>query len=156
MSSLVLNEDARSNASNSAATTTTPSWRHLWAANTDIVDRKENHAVTLPEKVEIYSPSSLAEVSGYIDEVISFLDQNYIEDPDGDIRFSYEAKHIHWFIHDMPNNLDLLVSLRIKDTKQIVGFVTAAVCTVVHEGKELPSAVIDFMCVHKAHRGRRM
>jgi glycylpeptide N-tetradecanoyltransferase len=112
----------------------------------------------VPAGLTLSSPNS-EELASYLEEVASFLADNYVEDDDGSFRFRYRAEHIQWIMLGGAvggPQLDLLVALRCEGTGEVVGFIAACPCDALVGGAVTRSAIIDFVCVHKRYRGRRL
>ena len=143
------------------------------------ISLQESRIQTHCEEAQVFisSPdeSSLEE---YLEEVIFFLNQNYVEDEDGEFRFVYQPEHIRWLMLPNHEHLDLLIGLREIHSGKLVGFLAASPITL-HVGYPPASvvqaegdrdenyqttvssgsqdvALIDFVCVHKSRRGERL
>jgi hypothetical protein len=92
-------------------------------------------------------------------EAATFLAKNYVEDDDGMFRFSYRAEHLTWSLMGGmgEGTPELIVALReVVAPHGIIAFAAASPTLLWVTGATQPSAFIDFVCVHKAHRGRRL
>ena len=95
---------------------------------------------------------------GFFEEAAAFLASNYVEDADGEFRFSYQAAHLEWSLSGGgEGDLELTVALReAAEPHRLVAFAAAAPTLLWVGGATSLSSFIDFVCVHKERRGQRL
>jgi glycylpeptide N-tetradecanoyltransferase len=138
-------------------------WRKLWSFHQKIENESDGTADNekliqqrcMDEDIEIISPIE-GNLDQFLDEVILLLTENYVEDPFGVFTFLYTPDHIKWIMLPVLDHLDLLIGLRHRQTGLLIGFIAATPISLHVENKELrPTALVDFVCVHRSHRGKR-
>lgn len=163
-------------------------WRSHWNFHqSDRRKQRSEEEISLQEsriqthceeaQVIISSPgeSSLEE---YLEEVMFLLNQNYVEDENGEFLFVYQPEHIRWLMLPNHEHLDLLIGLREIDSSKLIGFLAACPIalhvgnppvsvvqaegdrdenyqTTVSSGSQ-DAALVDFVCVHKTRRRERL
>jgi glycylpeptide N-tetradecanoyltransferase len=131
-------------------------WRAAWDWRAPVRDIAAA-PLDLPDDVEFAGPADAAAMRALLPDVVHFLAANYVEDAGGGFRFAYEARHLEWALLGAGSHPDLWIVLRARAAPhEIVGFAAAAPTTLVVRGVPHASAFVDFVCVHKAHRGRRL
>jgi len=132
-------------------------WKYLWDWKRNLAIAADPVELTLPEGLCTESPPDTDSVSQFLSEVTELLsDRNYVEDPDGDLGFSYTAEFLEWVFHGPRCIPELLIGIRDSATKRLVAFHGSYPITVVVDGKTSESALIDMVCVHKDWRGNRL
>jgi len=92
-----------------------------------------------------------------IDEVYNLLNENYVEDEDAMFRFDYSKDFLKWAL--MPPNFykDWHIGVRVEATNQLVAFISGIPAKVrFSENSSKDIAEINFLCVHKVLRGKRV
>jgi len=121
---------------------------------------QEQPALAIPSDLVLTSAAAAprAGLAGFFVEAAAFLASNYVEDNDGLFRFRYQAAHLEWsLLGGGEGDLELIVALReAAEPRGLVAFAAAAPTRLWVGGATAPSSFIDFVCVHKAHRGRRL
>lgn len=141
-------------------------WRNCWnfhQKNELESESTESLLIEIEEKcaeakVSFLSPDTIT-FDDFLAEVMKLIEENYVEDPDGTFRFSYEDRHLRWLMLD-PRHLDLFIALRENDSGRLVGFLAANPIKL-HvsdglEAKEKEAVLVDFVCVHRERRGQRL
>jgi len=129
-------------------------WKYLWDWKRNLAIAADPVELTLPEGLCTESPPDTDSVSQFLSEVTELLsDRNYVEDPDGDLGFSYTAEFLEWVFHGPRCIPELLIGIRDSATKRLVAFHGSYPITVVVDGQTSESALIDMVCVHKEWRG---
>lgn len=92
-------------------------------------------------------------------EVYDFLSNHYVEDKDGVFRFDYPIEFLRWTLLTPGYNKEWHVGVRAdgKDGKsQLYGFITGTVVKNVIRGETVKMVEINFLCVHKKLREKRL
>jgi len=89
-------------------------------------------------------------------EIYNLLSENYVEDDDSMFRFDYSVPFLRWALKP-PGHLRLWhLGVRVRNSLKLVGFITGVPATVqVHEST-LRMVEINFLCVHKRLRSKRL
>jgi len=89
-------------------------------------------------------------------EVYTLLNENYVEDDDNMFRFDYSINFLRWAL--MPPGYKQLwhVGVRTTEKAKLVGFITAIPATVATYGEKMSVVEINFLCVHKKLRSKRL
>jgi glycylpeptide N-tetradecanoyltransferase len=91
-----------------------------------------------------------------VDEVYTLLTQNYVEDDDAMFRFDYSKPFLAWALRSPGFHADWHVGVRAKPTGKLVAFITGIPAHVRVRTTELPMAEINFLCIHKKLRSKRL
>jgi glycylpeptide N-tetradecanoyltransferase len=89
-------------------------------------------------------------------EVYDLLTQNYVEDDDNMFRFDYSVKFLQWALTPPGYNKDWLFGVRGGKKDKLFGFISGIPVHVEVNGKKLVKAEINFLCVHKSLRTKRL
>nr|XP_020460982.1 glycylpeptide N-tetradecanoyltransferase 1-like [Monopterus albus] len=89
-------------------------------------------------------------------ELCTLLNENYVEEDDNTIRFSFSLEYLQWALQ-LPNGLaQWHCGVRVDTNKKLVGFIAAVPARIrVYEMEKL-MAQVKFLCVHKKLRLKRM
>jgi len=93
-----------------------------------------------------------------VNEVYHLLTQNYVEDDGHTFRFDYSREFLKWSL-TVPNyNREFHVGVRYMTAKDqpLVGFISGVPCKVRVYEQEMPMVEINFLCVHKMLRAKRL
>ncbi|WKX98917.1 hypothetical protein Q1695_014082 [Nippostrongylus brasiliensis] len=118
-----------------------------------------------PEKIR-HEPYSLPESFVWSDvdlndehqlqELYTLLTENYVEDDDNMFRFDYSAAFLKWAVQ-MPGWLPQWhCGVRAKQSGRLLAFIAAVPQTIRVYDKERPMVEINFLCVHKKLRSKRV
>ncbi|KAG7397434.1 glycylpeptide N-tetradecanoyltransferase [Phytophthora boehmeriae] len=89
-------------------------------------------------------------------EVYDLLTQNYVEDDDNMFRFDYSIDFLMWALTPPDFHKDWHVGVRNQKTNKLMAFISGIpVTTRVYETL-MPMAEINFLCVHKKLRTKRL
>jgi glycylpeptide N-tetradecanoyltransferase len=97
----------------------------------------------LPAGYEFYTLN--IELDSDVQDIISFLQNNYIEDQSGKFRLWYTAEFLKWTLR---HQSDLHIGVRIIQTKKIVGFIAGSVINTKINQTEMKMGEVNFLCVH--------
>ena len=89
-------------------------------------------------------------------EVYNLLAGNYVEDDDALFRFDYSHEFLLWALTPPGYRKELLFGVRSTSNKKLVAFISGIPTRIkVHE-KEIDVVEINFLCVHKKLRAKRL
>jgi len=92
-----------------------------------------------------------------IDEVYTLLCENYVEDDDNMFRFDYSRDFLQWALQPPGYQKHLHVCVRVATgKKKLVGFITGIPADIAVHGKIQKMVEINFLCVHKKLRAKRL
>lgn len=90
-------------------------------------------------------------------ELYSLLANNYVEDDDALFRFDYSEDFLQWALTPPGYRLDFLLGVRASSSKKLVAFISAVPANIKVRSKDrLDVAEINFLCVHKKLRAKRL
>eukprot|EP00808_Paulinella_micropora_P014014 g40497.t1 len=90
-------------------------------------------------------------------EVYELLSLNYVEDDDNMFRFDYSSEFLQWALQPPGYLPELHLGVRGTSGKQrLVGFITGIPAEVMVHGKKVSMVEINFLCVHKKLRDKRL
>lgn len=89
-------------------------------------------------------------------EVFMLLRDHYVEDAGGRFRLSYPEEFLRWALSPPGHRKEFHVGVRVSATKELVAFISAVPATVRVGGETTVVAVVNFLCVHRGLRGKRM
>lgn len=84
------------------------------------------------------------------------LRDNYVEDSDMMFRFKYSVPFMRWALLGPGYIKEWHVGIKVIKTQKLVGFITGIPVQAVVNGIKIPMAEINFLCVHKKLRTKRM
>ena len=82
--------------------------------------------------------------------------RNGVYPPQPNLRFNYSPEFLRWALQPPGYRLDWLVGVRVAASQKLVGFITGVPARVKVDGKVLPMVEINFLCVHKKLRSKRL
>eukprot|EP00350_Pseudokeronopsis_sp_OXSARD2_P010766 CAMPEP_0170546070 /NCGR_PEP_ID=MMETSP0211-20121228/4432_1 /TAXON_ID=311385 /ORGANISM="Pseudokeronopsis sp., Strain OXSARD2" /LENGTH=334 /DNA_ID=CAMNT_0010850323 /DNA_START=273 /DNA_END=1276 /DNA_ORIENTATION=+ len=89
-------------------------------------------------------------------EVYDLLTQNYVEDDDNMFRFDYSIPFLQWALTPPGYFTDWLFGVRGGKKNKLFGFISGIPVHVNVRGKQVLMAEINFLCVHKNLRTKRL
>lgn len=89
-------------------------------------------------------------------EVYELLTKNYVEDTEGSFRFDYSIDFLRWAICPPKYKPKWHIGVRASKNKKLLGFITGIPVKLNVLGEELESSEINFLCVHKKLREKRL
>jgi glycylpeptide N-tetradecanoyltransferase len=89
-------------------------------------------------------------------EVYDLLTQNYVEDDDNMFRFDYSIEFLQWALTPPGYYKDWLFGVRGGKKNKLFGFISGIPVDSVVRGKHVKMAEINFLCVHKSLRTKRL
>jgi glycylpeptide N-tetradecanoyltransferase len=89
-------------------------------------------------------------------EVYDLLTQNYVEDDDNMFRFDYSVKFLQWALTPPGYRKDWLFGVRGGKKNKLFGFISGIPVHMTVNGKSMMMAEINFLCVHKSLRDKRL
>ncbi|CAF4047900.1 unnamed protein product, partial [Adineta steineri] len=95
-------------------------------------------------------------VDEQLQELCTFLDEHYIEDDGNNFRLKYSMPFLRWALC-VPDWLKKFhVGVRVTKNSKLVGFISAVPIRIRVYDKELSMVDINFLCVHKKLRLKRL
>uniref|UniRef100_A0A7S0SQ60 Glycylpeptide N-tetradecanoyltransferase n=1 Tax=Chromulina nebulosa TaxID=96789 RepID=A0A7S0SQ60_9STRA len=91
-----------------------------------------------------------------IKEMYTLLSENYVEDDDCQFRFDYSIPFLQWALTPPGFKLDWHVGVRNQKTKKLMGCITAIPAVVKVYDTAVNMVEINFLCVHKKLRDKRL
>lgn len=89
-------------------------------------------------------------------ELYTLLNENYVEDDDAMFRFDYQPEFLRWALQPPGWRSDWHVGVRVQKSGLLVGFISAIPGTVQIYDKQEQIVEINFLCVHKKLRSKRV
>lgn len=89
-------------------------------------------------------------------EMYDLLTQNYVEDEDALFRFDYSVPFLRWSLMPPGYNPNWLVCVRGGKKKRMFGCITGIPVEMSVNGKTVQMTEINFLCVHKNLRAKRL
>lgn len=89
-------------------------------------------------------------------ELYNLLANNYVEDDDALFRFDYSQEFLLWALTPPGFRTDFLFGVRSSSNKKLVAFISAIPARVKVHDKEVDMVEINFLCVHKKLRSKRL
>ena len=90
------------------------------------------------------------------DEVYQLLTNNYVEDDDAMFRFDYSRHFLAWALQPPGFVADWHIGVRTVPGGKLVAFISGVPATIRVRQSTLPMAEINFLCVHKKLRSKRL
>ena len=84
------------------------------------------------------------------------MKENYVEDSESTFRFDYPIEFLRWTLVTPNYNKDWHLGLRVSKTKKLYAFISGVPIKTVVNSKEVKMAEINFLCVHKRLRTKRL
>lgn len=91
-----------------------------------------------------------------VEDIFVLLNENYVEDRDASFRFKYTREFFNWSLKPPGWKKDWHVGVRVRSTGKLVAFISAIPVNLNVRGKVIKSVEINFLCVHKQLRGKRL
>ncbi|KAG6874231.1 hypothetical protein C0995_003777 [Termitomyces sp. Mi166 len=89
-------------------------------------------------------------------EVYDLLSLNYVEDDQAAFRFQYTAEFLHWALTPPGYHKEWHVGVRVSSNKKLVAFISGVPMTIRVRKHQIPVAEINYLCVHKKLRSKRL
>ena len=109
---------------------------------------------TIPDQFE-WCSCDMKDTS-VVDEVFSLLSNNYVEDSEATFRFEYTREFLKWALMPKGYFLDWHVGVRVKASKKLIAFISGIPAVMRVADKVIKMAEINFLCVHKKLRSKRL
>jgi glycylpeptide N-tetradecanoyltransferase len=91
-----------------------------------------------------------------LQEAYRLLNLNYVEDGDAMFRFDYSPAFLRWALMPPGWHKDWHLGVRVKATGKLVALITAVPSSVTVRAPSTPMVEINFLCVHKKLRAKRL
>ncbi|KAK2080197.1 hypothetical protein QBZ16_000050 [Prototheca wickerhamii] len=89
-------------------------------------------------------------------ELHELLSLHYVEDDENMFRFAYSADFLRWALRPPGTRREWLCGIRVTTTKKLVAFISGVPMRMRVDGEERPMVEINFLCVHKKLRHKRL
>lgn len=89
-------------------------------------------------------------------EVYNLLTQHYVEDDDAMFRFDYQIPFLQWALTPPGYHKEWLFGVRGGKNNALFGFISGIPVHMNVRGKQITMAEINFLCVHKKLRTKRL
>lgn len=89
-------------------------------------------------------------------ELYTLLNENYVEDDDAMFRFDYQPEFLKWALQPPGWRKDWHCGVRVVKSARLVGFISAIPGTIAVHTKTVKMVEINFLCVHKKIRSKRL
>eukprot|EP00877_Chromochloris_zofingiensis_P010082 jgi/Chrzof1/5327/Cz15g22080.t1 len=89
-------------------------------------------------------------------EVYELLHFNYVEDDDAMFRFNYSPEFLKWALQPPGFKEEWHTGVRVIASQKLVAFISAIPATVSVNGTHVQMVEINFLCVHKKLRSKRL
>eukprot|EP00546_Thalassionema_frauenfeldii_P003836 CAMPEP_0178919218 /NCGR_PEP_ID=MMETSP0786-20121207/14310_1 /TAXON_ID=186022 /ORGANISM="Thalassionema frauenfeldii, Strain CCMP 1798" /LENGTH=386 /DNA_ID=CAMNT_0020593115 /DNA_START=179 /DNA_END=1339 /DNA_ORIENTATION=- len=94
---------------------------------------------------------------GHLLELYDLLANNYVEDDEALFRFDYSQDFLRWALTPPGYRDDFLLCVRAQKSGKLVAFISAVPASVrVREAEPTSMVEINFLCVHKKLRSKRL
>eukprot|EP00953_Heterococcus_sp_UTEX-ZZ885_P030051 15896-Heterococcus_DN1.PRE.4 len=90
------------------------------------------------------------------DEVYHLLNENYVEDDDNLFRFDYSKPFLQWALTPPGYSEQFHLGVRGSKTGKLLGFISGVPATMRVLDKTVKTVEINFLCVHKKLRSKRL
>ncbi|KAL9105150.1 MAG: hypothetical protein Q9187_008804 [Circinaria calcarea] len=91
-----------------------------------------------------------------LEEVYELLSGHYVEDDDATFRLNYSASFFNWALKSPGWRQEWHIGVRVTKTKKLVAFISGVPVTLRVRSKMLKATEINFLCVHKRLRDKRL
>lgn len=89
-------------------------------------------------------------------EIYELLGAHYVEDDDNMFRFAYSPEFLRWALLPPGFRAEWHCGVRVTGSGKLVAFISAVPATVRVRDREVPMVEINFLCVHKKLRQKRL
>ncbi|BDA48372.1 Glycylpeptide N-tetradecanoyltransferase 1 [Coccomyxa sp. Obi] len=91
-----------------------------------------------------------------VEEVYQLLTMNYVEDDDNMFRFKYSQEFLQWALQPPGWQSEWVLGVRVSTSGKLVAFITGVPATVRARCTSISMVEINFLCVHKKLRQKRL
>lgn len=89
-------------------------------------------------------------------EIYELLSAHYVEDDDNMFRFAYSPEFLRWALQPPGYRAEWHCGVRVSGTGKLVALITGVPATIRVRAAALPMVEINFLCVHKKLRQKRL
>ena len=89
-------------------------------------------------------------------EIYELLSAHYVEDDDNMFRFNYSREFLQWALLPPGTPKEWHCGVRVSGTGKLVAFISAVPATIRVAAAAVPMVEINFLCVHKKLRQKRL
>jgi glycylpeptide N-tetradecanoyltransferase len=90
------------------------------------------------------------------EQVFTLLREHYVEDNEGLFRFDYPVEFLRWTLCQPNFKKDWHIGVRATGKKNILAFISGTPVKTSVKGKVIEMAEINFLCVHKKLRAKKL
>lgn len=91
-----------------------------------------------------------------LEQLYELLYEHYVEDHDAAFRFGYTKEFFNWALKPPGWNAEWHVGVRAKESGKLVAFISGVPCDLSIRNNDINSVEINFLCVHKQLRSKRL
>lgn len=91
-----------------------------------------------------------------IKELYELLNGHYVEDDEAMFRFNYSPSFLRWAMMSPGWDRRYHVGVRAIQSRKLVAYISAIPARIRIRGKEILTSEVNFLCVHKKLRGKRL
>lgn len=91
-----------------------------------------------------------------LSDVYALLNANYVEDTEAMFRFAYSRAFLIWALKSPGWRSNWHVGIRATGSGKLVAFISGVPCTLRVRGEAVRCSEINFLCVHKKLRSKRL
>ncbi|XP_030196022.1 glycylpeptide N-tetradecanoyltransferase 1 isoform X2 [Gadus morhua] len=114
--------------------------------------RREQYSLPPGFTWDTLDPTSLS----VLEELCVLLSENYIEEDDNTLRRQFNPEYLKWVLMPPGWQAQWLCGLRVSTNQKLVGFISAAPTNLRIHDTERMVAQVNFLCVHRKLRQKRM
>jgi glycylpeptide N-tetradecanoyltransferase len=96
------------------------------------------------------------ESNSELEQLYELLYDHYVEDHDAVFRFAYSKEFFNWALKPPGWKKEWHIGVRVKDTGRLVAFISGVPGDLTIKDKEIKGVEINFLCVHKQLRSKRL
>ncbi len=93
---------------------------------------------------------------GQAQELYTLLSNHYVEDDGGNFRFDYSVAFLKWALTPPGFRPDWIIGVRGGKDRKLFGFISGIPVRMTSHGRSIEMAEINFLCVHKKLRAKRL
>lgn len=91
-----------------------------------------------------------------LDQLHELLRDHYVEDHDAVFRFAYSKEFFNWALKPPGWKKEWHLGVRVKETGRLIAFISGVPGDLSVRDKDIKSVEINFLCVHKQLRSKRL
>ena len=95
-------------------------------------------------------------IDSQLKEVYDLLNGHYVEDDEAMFRFNYSPSILRWALMSPGWKKQWHIGVRTSQSRKLVAFISAIPCTLRVRESVIKASEVNFICVHKKLRGKRL